>query len=78
MVRGEKVEEIKYKEILHYLESNGAIEYKNPKTPGLSEDEIDNFLKVKDKGRTVVAEIKKLQIISQMNMGLMSARSFDG
>lgn len=54
------MEEIKYKEILHYLESNGAIEYKNPKTPGLSEDEIDNFLKVKDKGRTVVAEIKKI------------------
>lgn len=46
-----KAEEINYKWLLEYLSENAGIDYKNPEKEGLSQEEREWFLKLKEKGQ---------------------------
>lgn len=46
-----KAEEINYKWLLEYLSENAGIDYKNPEREGLSQEEREWFLKLKEKGQ---------------------------
>ena len=51
---------INYKDILDYLANNQEIPYSNPDAPGLTQDERNRLLKVKEKGQAAVSEMKKI------------------
>ncbi|WP_051197429.1 McrB family protein [Butyrivibrio sp. MB2005] len=60
MIGDAAVSGIDYIGVLNYLENNMEVPYSNPEDPGISANEKDRLLKVKEKGQWVVAEMKKM------------------
>lgn len=62
--------DVDYIGVLDYLENNKDIPYSNPEVPGISAAEKERLLKIKRKGQSVIAEMKKMVAICKEEFGL--------
>lgn len=68
--KGSNMTEIDYLGILDYLKNNRELPYGNPEKPGISDEQKQQFLKIKKNGQNVVAELKKIHEICDKKFGL--------
>ena len=61
---------IDYIGVLNYLANNQEIPYSNPEANGISEDEKNRLLTIKQKGQDAVAEMKKMAARCESLFGL--------
>lgn len=66
----EQLSKIDYLGILEYLVENREVPYKEPTKPGLTDDEREQYLKVKSNGQRIVTELKKIHANCSEKFGL--------
>lgn len=62
--------DIKYLQVLEYLENNREIPYSDPNALGIAADEKHRLIEVKRKGQEAVAELKKMAALCNERFGL--------
>jgi 5-methylcytosine-specific restriction protein B len=64
------VSDIDYLGILEYLKNNRELPYADPKKPGLTEEQKNQYLIIKKKGQNIVAELMKIYELCSSKYGL--------